>query len=79
MATVQQNGHALQYVENQTGTICMAAVQQNGDALKYVKNITNQIYNNTKPCDFKYKLLIKNSSLLILCQQFLFDIDMLKN
>jgi len=49
----------------------MAAVQQNGDALKYVKNITNQIYKNSKYCNIKYTLEIKNSSLLILCQQFL--------
>jgi len=43
--------------------------------LEYVKNITNQIYNNTKYCDLKYTLKIKNSSLLILCQQFLNQTD----
>ena len=41
--------------------------------LYYVNNITNQIYNNTKYCNLKYTLEIKNSNLLILCQQFLYN------
>ena len=43
MAAVQQNGHALQYVKNQTYDICITAVQQNGIALEYVKNQTDNI------------------------------------
>ena len=34
--SVQQDGLALRYVNEQTEEICKLAVQQNGDALKYV-------------------------------------------
>lgn len=40
---VQQNGLALQYVENQTPEICLAAVRKNGRALQHVKNQTPEI------------------------------------
>ena len=36
MTAVQQNGYALEYVENQTEGICMAAVQQDSNALLYL-------------------------------------------
>ena len=39
-AAVKQNGYALQYVNEQTVSICEAAVKQNGDALQYVKKAT---------------------------------------
>jgi hypothetical protein len=38
MAAVQEDGHALQYVQNQTLEICMAAVQQIGASCKYIKS-----------------------------------------
>jgi len=41
--TVQQNGLALQYVQNQTDEICRLAVQQNGLTLQYVQNQTDEI------------------------------------
>jgi len=40
---VQQDGRALQYVQNQTDEICKLAVQQNGLALRYVRNQTDEI------------------------------------
>ena len=43
MAAVEQNGHALQYVSEQTEAICMAAVEQNGHALQYVSEQTEAI------------------------------------
>ena len=43
MAAVQQDGMALQYVEEQTLEICMAAVQQDGRALQCVEEQTLEI------------------------------------
>lgn len=40
---VRQNGHALQYVKNQTPTICFEAVRQNSCALQHVKDQTEEI------------------------------------
>ena len=40
---MQQDGHALRYVEQQTDEICLAAVQQDGHALQYVKQQTDEI------------------------------------
>ena len=40
---VKQDGHALQYVHNQTKEICLAAVKQNGHALRYVHEQTEEI------------------------------------
>ena len=37
LAAVKQDGNALQYVEEQTETICLAAVEQDGCALQYVR------------------------------------------
>jgi len=36
LAAVQQNGLALEFVNDQTPEICMAAVQQNELATKYI-------------------------------------------
>ncbi len=41
---VNQNGHALKYVKEQTEEICLKAVKQNGFALQYVKEPTEQIF-----------------------------------
>jgi hypothetical protein len=38
LAAVQQNGLALQYINNKTPELCLAAVQQNGLALQYSNN-----------------------------------------
>ena len=43
LAAVQQNGDALQYVQNQTPEICLAAVKENGNALLYVQTQTPEI------------------------------------
>ena len=40
---VQEDGHALCYVENQTDDICKLAVRQNGYALQYVEIQTDDI------------------------------------
>ena len=37
MAAVQQDGHALLYVKEQTPELCMAAVKQDGNAIRYIK------------------------------------------
>ena len=42
LAKVEQNGYALQYVEEQTEAICLAAVKQDGCALRYVRE---QMFN----------------------------------
>lgn len=36
LKAVEQDGYALQYVQNQTPEICLKAVEQDGYALKYV-------------------------------------------
>jgi hypothetical protein len=41
--SVQQNGYALEFVEQQTEELCKLAVQQNGWALKYVNEQTEEI------------------------------------
>ena len=40
---VKQNGHALQYVKDQSETICIEAVKRNGLALQYVKDQSETI------------------------------------
>jgi len=40
---LSKNGHALQYINDQTPEICLAAVNQSGRALKYVKDQTPEI------------------------------------
>jgi hypothetical protein len=37
---VKQNGHMLQFIENQTEDLCLEAVKQNGYALKFIKEQT---------------------------------------
>ena len=43
LAAMEQYGHALEYVKDQTPEICLAAVKENGLALKYVKDQTPEI------------------------------------
>jgi len=43
LKAVQQEGYALQYVNNQTDQVCLAAVQENGNALQYVNNQTEEL------------------------------------
>lgn len=43
LKAVKQDGHALQYVVEQTEEICLEAVKQDGFALRYVKEQTYQI------------------------------------
>jgi len=40
---VQQNGYALEYINEQTEELCKLAVQQNGYALQFVKEQTEEI------------------------------------
>ena len=40
---VQQNGYALEFIENQTEELCKLAVQQNGLALTLVKDQTDEV------------------------------------
>ena len=37
LEAVKQNGYSLQYVKDQTETICLEAVKQDGYSLRYVK------------------------------------------
>ena len=43
LVAVKRDGHALQFVNNQTQEICLAAVKQNGFALRFVINQTPEI------------------------------------
>ena len=43
LAAVNQDGHVLQYVKDQTKEICLAAVKQNGYVLQYVEEQTEEI------------------------------------
>ena len=43
LEVVKRNGHALQYVKDQTEEICLEAVKQDGHALYYVKDQTEEI------------------------------------
>ncbi len=43
LEAVKQNGHALEYVINQTPVICLAAVKRDGLALRWVKEQTFEI------------------------------------
>ena len=45
LEAVKQDGHSLQYVQNQTEEICLEAVKQEGYALQYVNPI---IFKNLK-------------------------------
>ena len=36
LEAVKRNGDALQYVKDQSETVCLEAVKRNGDALRYV-------------------------------------------
>ena len=38
IAAVQQNGYAVQYIENPSEAVQLAAVQQNGHAVQYIEN-----------------------------------------
>ena len=40
---VKQDGHNLQFVENQTPEICLAAVKKTGYALQFVKKQTTEL------------------------------------
>ena len=48
LVAVKINGHALEYVKEQTPEICLEAVKQNGFALKWVKNQTPLIIHYLK-------------------------------
>jgi len=43
LKAVKRNGHALQFVKEQTEAICLEAVKRNGNALQYVRNQTEAI------------------------------------
>ena len=36
LKAVESNGYALQYVKDQTESVCLKAVESNGEALQYV-------------------------------------------
>ena len=38
LEAVKQNGHALEYVKEQTPEICLEAVKEDGYALRFVKD-----------------------------------------
>ena len=43
LKAVEENGYALQYVQDQTEEICLKAMEQNGLALQYVLDQTEEI------------------------------------
>ena len=43
LEAVKRDGHALEWVKNQTHEICLEAVKQNGYSLGFVKNQTHEI------------------------------------
>ena len=43
LKAVERNGYALQYVKEQTETLCLKAVEQDGDALQYVQEQTEPV------------------------------------
>ena len=43
LEAVKQDGHALQYVKDQTEAVALEAVKRNGHALRYVKDQTEAV------------------------------------
>ena len=55
LEAVKQNGYALQYVKEQTESICLEAVKEDGDALQYVnKSIFEQTITVCPYCGNNY-------------------------